>query len=187
MGGHPGLCWLSPAPAPGSWGAGSQGWHTRWHGFDQSWDGAVRSEYEAFQNDCVLPRAYHVWPVVFAEANQRARERKEGMKEGGKEEGRREGREEGMKAFIHGAQGVGDRDAVSGQCSLRGACRAVQGEPRQGSRCAPLLPTAPGHRCRRHEWEMIHPSMAAPGSLRAKGSQVTVEGVEPGGRMSAES
>lgn len=97
MGGHPGLCWLSPAPAPGSWGAASQGWHTRWHGFDQSCDGAVWSEYEAFQNDSVVPRAYHVWTVVFAEANQRATERKEGMKEGGKEEGREGGREERRK------------------------------------------------------------------------------------------
>lgn len=57
MGGHPGLCWLSPAPAPGSWGAASQGWHTRWHGFDQSCDRAVWSEYEAFQNDSVVPSA----------------------------------------------------------------------------------------------------------------------------------
>lgn len=41
----------------------------------------------------------------------------------------------------------------------------------------PLFPTTPGHRCQHHTWEMIYPSMAAPGSLRAKGSQVIVEGV----------
>lgn len=67
-----------------------------------------------------MSRAYHVWPVVFAEANQRATQRKEGMKEGGKEEGRK-GREGGMKAFIHGAQGVGTEMQSQVKCSLIGA------------------------------------------------------------------
>lgn len=147
MGGHPGLCWLSPAPAPGSWGAASQGWHTRWHGFDQSCDGAVWSEYEAFQNDSVVPRAYHVWTVVFAEANQRATERKEGMKEGGKEEGRERGREERRKRGRNeGIYSWGPRGW--GQCSLRGAGmtatrRGLQGCTGRPGRGLDALPSCP--------------------------------------------
>lgn len=73
-----------------------------------------------------------------------------------------------MKAFIHRAQGVGDRDAVTGQCSLRGAGMTATRRGLQGCTGRPdagvSMPSPPAHHSRppvsTSEWEMIHPSMA---------------------------